>query len=55
MTSTRNMIASAALAVAFLSAGAFAQAPATPSSSKTVNVTVINKTVAQVAFSSFAS
>jgi hypothetical protein len=46
MKSPRKIITSAVLAVAFLSAGAFAQTADTASSQAGANVTVISKTAA---------
>lgn len=51
MKSARHLIMSAALAVAFLSAGAFAQTSDTGLSHKPANVTVIAKT-AETGFAS---
>ena len=51
MKRSRHLIMSAALAVAFLSAGAFAQSSDTAPSQSPANVTVIAKTADQ----SFAS
>jgi opacity protein-like surface antigen len=51
MKTTRHMLMTAALAVAFLSAGAFAQTPAISGSQTGLHVTVIAKTSS----SSFAS
>lgn len=48
MKSPRKIITSAILAVAFLSAGAFAQSPDMVPSHADANVTVISKTVEAV-------